>query len=150
LRCGGPISGLSSYNRGVGSHLQDYQYLGLDTFVEMNDGNNVDLSYLQQLGDQSAQNTTGTLGTGVLAGGDQYTGLDQFGQVIDQNWVNTSTGVSVDRFQYGYDADGNVLYDNNLIDQWLGEMFHADSTASGDNATAYDPLNRLVTFEQDN
>jgi hypothetical protein len=36
-------------------------------------------------------------------------GLDRFGRVIDQDWVNTATGASTDRFQYAYDRAGNVL-----------------------------------------
>ena len=31
------------------------------------------------------------------------------GRVIDQRWLNSSN-TATDRFQYGYDADGNVLY----------------------------------------
>ena len=37
-----------------------------------------------------------------------------FGRVVDQRWIVTSTGTALDRFQYGYDQDGNVLYKNNL------------------------------------
>ena len=45
-------------------------------------------------------------------GGDNLIGLDRFGRIVDQNW--TITGVEangdVDRYQYGYDRDSNVLY----------------------------------------
>ena len=101
--------------------------------MQAKDGNGVALSYIHQTGD--------TLAGGD--GGDKYTGLDRFGRVIDQNWVNTSTGVSNDRMQYGYDADGNVLYQNNLIFGSWSHLFHANSTASGDNNSAYDALNRI-------
>lgn len=124
----------------VGAHLQDEQYLGLDTLVSQADGNGITLTYLQQPGDTQISDESN--------GGDQYTGLNQFGQVVDQNWVNTSTGASTDRFQYAYDADGNVLYENNLVDPSLSELFHANSTSSGDDSTAYDPLNRVTNFER--
>ena len=48
-------------------------------------------------------------------GGDQYTGLDRFGRVVDQRWIVTSTGTALDRFQYGYDQDGTVLHKYNPV-----------------------------------
>ncbi len=42
--------------------------------------------------------------------GDQYTGLDRFGRVVDQRWIRAADASATDRFQYGYDADGNRLY----------------------------------------
>ena len=66
-------------------------------------------------------------------GGDRYTGLNQFGQVVDQNWVNPTTGASADRFQYGYDRNGNVLYKNNLLGSSFSELYHANSVSGGDN-----------------
>jgi hypothetical protein len=87
----------------TGTILESYAYLGLSTIVERDHPQTgVDLSYLQQPGDTST-NTDG---------GDIYTGLDRFGRVIDQNWVNTSTPTptATDRFQYAYDRAGNRLY----------------------------------------
>jgi YD repeat-containing protein len=71
-----------------------------------------------------------------MDGGDQYTGLDRFGRVIDQNWYNTSTSSSTDRFQYGYDRDGNLLWRNNLVNTSFGELY------------AYDNLNQLTGFQR--
>ena len=122
---------------GVGN-LQSYTYLGLDTIVQEADANGVALSYIQQPGDTLVSSD----------GGDQYTGLDRFGRVIDQNYVNTSTGVSTDRFQFAYDRNSNALYENNLLNSSFSELFHANSAASGDDATAYDGLNRLTGFER--
>jgi RHS repeat-associated protein len=87
---------------------------------------NVNLTYIQQTGDSNA-NTDG---------GDKYTGLDRFGRVIDRNWLNTSTGTSTDRFQYGYDRDSNVLWRNNLVNTAFGELY------------SYDNLNQLSSFER--
>jgi len=51
-------------------------------------------------------------------------GLDRFGRVVDQNW--SLSGTSVDDFQYGYDADGNM-------------------TAAAGDAFVYDGENRLAS-----
>ena len=118
--------------------IESYTYLGLDTIVQRSDGDGQSLSYIQQPDDGNANTSAG----------DQYTGLDRYGRVIDQNWVNTDTDVSTERFQYAYDADGNVLYKDNLVAPAFSELYHANSTTSGDDATAYDPLNRLTAFRR--
>ena len=74
-------------------------------------------------------------------GGDQYTGLDRFGRVVDQRWIVTSTGTALDPFQYGYDQDGNVLYKLNLVNTSFSELYHANGLSNG-----YDNLNQLVAF----
>ena len=124
----------------AGQQLEQYSYLGLSTIVSQDRPQvSVALTYLQQVNDASVN----------TAGGDQYTGLDQYGRVIDQNWIDLVTaGGNVDRFQYGYDADGNVLYDNNLLFPDYSKLYHSNSTATGDNNSAYDPLNRLVSYQQ--
>src|SRR5947209_4491963 len=83
----------------------------------------------------------------VPPGGDQYTGLDRFGRIIDQPWITTG-GINSpkDRYQFGYDRDSNVLYKKNLVSGANSELYRINSTASGDNATAYDPLSRLTDF----
>ena len=137
-----------------GLPLATYTYMGLSTIVQQLDGNNVGLSYLQQAGDTSA------ITSGSQYAGDQVTGLGRFGQVIDQNWVlnptpastptptPTPAPVSTDRGQLGYDQAGDVLYSNNLLNPGESELYHSSSTASGDDATAYDPLQRLTNFER--
>jgi RHS repeat-associated protein len=122
-----------------GVHLADYSYLGLGTIVVQNEPeNNTELTYVHQTGDTLSSSD----------GGDQYTGLDRFGRVIDQYWLNTSTSTASDRLQYGYDRDGNVLYEKNLVNASFSELYHANSSTTGDNNTAYDPLNRLTTFRR--
>jgi RHS repeat-associated protein len=96
----------------------------------------INLTYIQQTGE------TQTNGDG----GDQYVGLDRFGRVIDQNWWNPTTKTSTDRFQYGYDRSGDVLYSNNLVNSAESELYRANSTQSGDSNTAYDGLGRQVAF----
>jgi RHS repeat-associated protein len=125
------ISRLSSLSDSTGT-LQTYSYLGLGTVVIMADPQaSIELTYVEQSGDPYA-NTDG---------GDQYTGLDRFGRVIDQYWLNTGTGVATDRFQYGYDRDGNVLFKNNLVNSSFSELYHANGSGNG-----YDSLNQLAAF----
>jgi RHS repeat-associated protein len=123
---------------GIGTHLEEYSYLGLSTVVKRaHPESGVDLTYIQQPGDLLA-NTDG---------GDQYTGLDRFSRVIDQLWVSEAGGNVTDRFQYGYDRDGNRLYQANLVTEALGltfdELYHASGAGNG-----YDGLNRLTDFSR--
>jgi len=116
---------------------QSYLYLGLSTIVQETDGNGIELTYVKQSGEPNGD------------AGDQYTGLDRFGRVDDQRWIPVSNPTSpIDRFQYGYDQGGNVLYKANLVNSSFSELYHANSTTGGDNATAYDPLNRLTAFRR--
>ena len=84
----------------AGTVVEGYSYLGLDTIVVRNrPQEKTQLSYVQQTGD----------GNAITDGGDRYTGLDRFGRILDQNWINYGAGTTTDRFQYGYDRDSNVL-----------------------------------------
>ena len=109
--------------------LEAYAYLGLDTVV-------------QRVRPQPGQELTYVKLPAEPTGdaGDQYTGLDRFGRVVDQRWLATGSGASFDEFQYGYDADGNVLYRANPVaaaaQQPFGELYR------------YDGLNRLATFSR--
>jgi RHS repeat-associated protein len=115
---------------GIGTHLEDLDYLGLGTVVRRGHPEiDVDLTYIKQSGE----------GTGDA--GDQYTGLDRFGRVEDQRWLDTGTGSHTDRFGYGYDRDGNRLYRENLVDATFSELYHADGSGNG-----YDALNQLTAF----
>jgi YD repeat-containing protein len=83
------ISRLSSISD-TSNTLESYKYLGLSTVAERDHPqNNVNLTYIKQGSDPNASND----------GGDQYAGLDRFGRIIDQNWVNGTTSQSTDRFQ---------------------------------------------------
>jgi len=117
------ISRLSSISDSGGT-LESYKYLGLDTVVERDHPqNNVNLTYISQNGQ------TGDAG-------DQYTGLDRFGRVVDQNWYNTTTQTSTDNLQYGYDQDSDVLYRQNLVDAVMSELY------------TYDNLHQLASFQR--
>ena len=118
------ISRLSSMSDATGV-LEAYVYLGLDTVVERDHPQTgVNLTYISQTG------ATGDAG-------DQYTGLDRFGRVVEQLWLNTNTGTATDDFQYTYDPDGNVLSKNNLVNSAFNEEY------------SYDDLNQLASFARD-
>jgi RHS repeat-associated protein len=118
------ISRLSSVSDdATGTVLESYTYLGVNTVVERDhpeDG--VNETYIS---------TSGSTGDA----GDVYTGLDRFGRVVDDKWVNSS-GTVVDEYQYGYDPDGNVLFKLNVVSPSNSELY------------TYDNLNRLATFER--
>jgi len=114
----GRLDYLADAGGAMAGHLADYTYLGLDTPVSEAYGNSV------------TENIT----------------LTDFGQTAEINYANTTTSTSTDDFQYGYDADGNVLYKDNVLSSSNSELYHANSTTTGDDNSAYDPLNRLVAF----
>jgi hypothetical protein len=68
--------------------LEGFDYLGLATVVRRSHPQpGVDLTYIKQ----------GVEGNGDA--GDQYTGLDRFGRVVDQRWIKTSDSSHTDRFR---------------------------------------------------
>jgi RHS repeat-associated protein len=108
---------------GIGTHLEEYSYLGLSTVVlRAHPEAGVDLSAIKLTGEPNGD------------AGDQYTGLDRFGRVVDQRWLHEAGGSATDRFQYSYDRDGNRLGRANLVNAAFSEQF------------GYDTLNRLTTF----
>jgi RHS repeat-associated protein len=125
------ISRLSSLSDSTGT-LESYSYLGLDTVViRSHPQPGIDLTYVKQTGESNGD------------AGDQYAGLDRFGRIVDQRWINTGTSTATDRFQYGYDRDGNALYKNNLVNGAFSELYHANGASNG-----YDGLNQLTDFRR--
>jgi RHS repeat-associated protein len=117
------ISRLSSITDGS-TTLEGYDYLGLGTVVtRSHPQTGVDLTYVKFSGESNG------------AAGDQYTGLDAFGRVIDQRWT-TSGGTAADRRQSGYDRDSNRLYALNTVSTSNSELY------------AYDGLNQLTSFQR--
>ncbi|WP_162668091.1 polymorphic toxin-type HINT domain-containing protein [Gemmata massiliana] len=118
------ISRLSSLSDPNGA-VESYDYLGLDTVVRRaHSGPNVDLSYIKRTGESNGD------------AGDQYTGLDRFGRVVDRRWLNPTTGTATDRFQYGYNQAGSRTYRDNLVNTALGEVY------------TYDALNQLTGYSR--
>ncbi len=62
----------------------------------------------------------------IGAGGDQYTGLDQFGRIVSQQWAN-STGAVVDGYTYTYDQNSNVTSKANVLDSAYSETYTNDN-----------------------
>ena len=112
------IGRLSSLSDAAGT-VESYSYLGLGTVVVR--------SHPQ------ADNTLTYVGT-PGDGGDQYAGLDRFGRVVDQRWVNTATSAVLDRFTYTYDVSGNRLTRGNGVN------------GAFDEAYTYDALDQLAGF----
>ncbi len=116
------ISRLSSISDSSNT-LESLTYLGWGTVVKRAHSQaGVDLSYIKLSGESTGD------------AGDQYTGLDRFGRIVDQRWINGSN-VDVDRFKYGYDRDGNVLYKENVVNSGLSEVY------------TYDDLNQLASYK---
>jgi RHS repeat-associated protein len=119
-----------SYLSDTSGTLESYSYLGLDTVVKRaHPQPNVDLTYITPGGSGDA--------------GDQYTGLDRFGRIVDQKWQqNTTPNPTItDEFKYGYDRDSNRLYRTNEVNHSFDELYHANGSSNG-----YDNLNQLVAF----
>ena len=115
------ISRLSSLSDSSGI-LESYLYLGLDTVVERDHPQTgVNQTFISQNG------STGD-------GGDQYVGLDRFGRVVSDNWYDTASDSSTEDYQYGYDADADVLWRNDTANSAYGELY------------TYDSANRLTSF----
>jgi hypothetical protein len=120
------ISRLSSLFDSSGT-LEAYTYLGLDTVVKRaHPQPNVDLTYI---------------GSGTGDAGDQYTGLDRFGRIVEQKWWNNTTITATDDFKYGYDRDSNRLYRTNELNHNFDELYHVNGSGNG-----YDNLNQLIAF----
>jgi RHS repeat-associated protein len=68
--------------------------------------------------------------------GSTYTGLDQFGRVTQQEWLNPGTSADILNTAYGYDRDSNRIYAQDLVN------------GSQSNAYSYDGLNRLTVDQK--
>jgi RHS repeat-associated protein len=118
------ISRLSSISDTSGV-VERYDYLGLDTVVRRS---------RPQPGDEMTLIKPAAAPVGDA--GDQYTGLDRFGRVVDQRWVTTATGAALDEYQYGYDRTGDRTYRANMVNTTLSELY------------TYDGLDQLTSFSR--
>ena len=118
-----PLLPGEGWGEGIGQHLAEYRYLGLNSFVQVNypqPSLRSDLAY----------------GTGA----DPYTGMDQFGRIVDLRWWNTSTNADVERIGYGHDRASNRLWRTAPV-----------ATAAGvnlDELYSYDGVNQLVSLDR--
>ena len=110
--------------------FESYDYLGLDVVVR------------RERPEPNMVLTYDSVDFDFMPGdaGDRYAGLDRFGRVVDQAWYNIGTEDFADRFQYGHDRNGNRLYEENLLESSLSELYH--------DGTGYDALNRLGQFSR--
>lgn len=116
------VSRLTSLSDANGT-LESYDHLGFGTVVRRGHSQpNVDLSFIKRSGESNTD------------AGDQYTGLDRFGRVIDQRWMDATSGTSKDRLGYTYDQMGNRTARTNAVN------------SSFDESYTYDGLNQLLSF----
>ncbi|MFO0811058.1 MAG: RHS repeat-associated core domain-containing protein [Gemmataceae bacterium] len=130
-----------------GEFDQEYDYTGVDDRISRvsvvhlkGDSDVLALAYLG-LGTAVWMTNPVTIrtyiGTGTGDAGDQYTGLDRFGRVVDLTWTTGGSGATVnDRYQYGYDRDSNRLWRDNVQNTAFGELY------------AYDALNQLTSMSR--
>jgi YD repeat-containing protein len=68
----------------VGTHLEEYSYLGLGTIVRAaRPEPGTELTYIKRSGESDGD------------AGDKYIGLDRFGRVADQRWMTSSGGTAL-------------------------------------------------------
>ena len=97
------LSRLDTITDDDGTVLASLTYLGLDTRVQMIYAEpGVQLTLIQQLGEP------------VGDGGDQYVGLDRFGRLVDQRWMD-STSSDIERVQFGYSEASNRIWRQNPV-----------------------------------
>ncbi len=121
--------------------FEGYDYVGHGTPVrrwhQQGGSENIfSLTYIKQAGEPNGD------------AGDPYTGLDRFGRVVDQRWLeDTIPGNPHVRFKYGYDRNGNRLYRENLSgstpNHAFDELYHANGASAG-----YDNFNQLTAFRR--
>ena len=117
------ISRLTTVADGANT-VEVLSYLGLGTVVMRTHAETgVNLSYLKQSGEPDGD------------AGHPYTGVDRFGRIVDQRWINSSN-TNLDRNQYGYDRAGNRLFKDNMLMSDLSEQY------------AYDALGQLTDYQQ--
>jgi len=106
------------------THLADYSYLGLGTFIEV-DYTEPEIKWMM----------VGTAGGNDPDTGDIYRGFDRFGRNKDNYWYDYGSSADVDRVTYGYDRNGNRLYRENTVAAAAGKSF--------DELYDYDLIDRL-------
>ena len=109
--------------------LAGYSYLGVSLPIRVNYSGEpgVELTYIKQGAESNGD------------AGDQYTGLDRFGRLVDQRWLKTSDGTHRERVQYGFDRASNRQWRDNLV-----------GTSNQDEYYLYDNLYQLKTLKRGN
>ncbi len=105
--------------------LVGYSYLGRNDIVIA--------GYSGQPGVELTYFTSGGSGDA----GDQYTGLDRFGRVIDQRWRKTSDNTDRERVKYGFDRVSNRIWRQNTV-----------AGTGQDEFYTYDTLNQIKTLKR--
>jgi len=111
------LSRVESPGFGGTSNLVQPSYVGLGTQVRTN--------YTQP-------QVRWDLATG--SGANPYAGLDRFGRVIDNKWINYSTSATLDEIKYTYDRASNRTTRENVVakaqttPQYFDELYRYDGS----------------------
>ena len=128
------LSLIADDNSGTpGTHLEEYSYLGTSSVVQRaHPEPGVDLTYAKLAGE------------GTADAGDQYTGTDRFGRVVDQRWLTVSTGTALDRWTYAYDRDSSRLYKENQVQAAQSELYITSGALYANDTRGQPPLSRSL------
>jgi len=111
------------------THLVDYSYLGLSSFVETD--------YTEP---ETKYTLIGTAGGNDPDTGDIYRGLDRFGRIKDSYWRDYGSSTDTDRIKYGYDRNSMRTWRENVVAAALSKHF--------DELYTNDVIDRLRTMDR--
>jgi YD repeat-containing protein len=106
------------------THLVDYEYLGLGTFVETD--------YPQPEVRNRLFDPNGS--------GDIYTSLDRFGRQVNCQWEDYGSSTDVAQIKYGYDRASNRTWREDVVAAANGKHF--------DELYSYDGVQRLIDMQR--
>jgi len=117
------LSRVAALKQGTTS-LAAYTYLGLSQVLKASYGQpQLELTYIKQAGESNGD------------AGDQYTGLDRFGRVVDQRWLKGAN--AVERVKYGFNRAHNRPWRENVV-----------ASAGQDEYYTYDGLYQLTNLDR--
>lgn len=126
------------------SQTAAYSYLGLGTIVQAAYAEpSLAMTYIKQ----------GVEPVGDA--GDQYTGLDRFGRIVDNRWLH-GAAADADRIKYGYDAASNRIWRQNTVaatgqDEFYTQdgVYQLDEFQRGTLNTGHTGLTGTPAWEED-
>jgi hypothetical protein len=119
--------------------LVTYTYVGVEDRVRVQYNEpGVELTYIYRPSSSSSSSSASS-GSPYGDGGDQYTGWDRFGRVVDLRWLKTANGVDLERIQYGFDRLNNRIFRDNIV-----------AASNQDEYYSYNQLSELLAMDRGN